>query len=156
MAGRALSLRKIRAASTRSFSASLPINSGIDTLTGQPATQGRVLHSRQRCASRIASSRDSPWLTSVKTLLRTSASRSGMWTRLMASRSLMERLEVMVSPVDSSGNRQPRGYDRCRGGRKDCRNQPCVRRTPVRSHMQNGFLRPPIPGSRHTCRCRRS
>src|SRR5512136_841903 len=95
-AGRALSRRSISAALGRSPSARALINSGMDTLTGQPAMHCLVLHCRQRRASRIASSRERPRFTSSKVRLRLSGSPSDIWTRLMASRSF----GVSLLPMD--------------------------------------------------------
>ncbi len=66
VAGRALSTRRIWAAAVKSPSATALRNSGMRTPTGQPSTQGLFLHSRQRLASRMASSGVSPWFTSRK------------------------------------------------------------------------------------------
>src|SRR6185369_15677643 len=90
-AGRALSPCSRRAAAGRSSFDRASSTSGMETPTGQPSTHGRCLHWMHRLASCTAASSSSPRFTSAKFRLRTVASSSGMWTRLMARRSFIVR-----------------------------------------------------------------
>ena len=81
-AGRQLVVFMISYASSNSPAATLVMNSGIRTLTGQPATQGLFLQLRQRVASSIAISLVYPRETSLKFLFLTSGSCSGIGTFL--------------------------------------------------------------------------